>query len=825
MPLKMPPLFRNARRSANRRTVDTRPAAPFESLEHRRLFAVNLVSGGTGAAGLAVVGAQEPSVSADGNLVAFSSDATNFGVTDTNNARDVFLHNRADGTTVLVSRTPAGAAGNGESVEPSISTDGAWISFSSSATDLAGGQPADNTRKDIFIYEVATGNVTQVSVTTTGGNPSEFSAEPNTSGNGNFVAYTSRASAASLVAGAADANTLRDVFLWNNTTGTTQLVSTTATPNTAGNAGSFDPSVSSDGRYVAFRSEASDLVAGDTNGKRDIYMRDMTGGTSVLVSRGVGGAAADNDSDSPSISADGNFIVFSSLASNLSPLDTGAAVRDIFVFNRANNEVTLVSRNETRTGSGDGESGEPSISQDGRFVAFTSSASNLVAGDTNGVSDIFVYDIATGAMNRVSVTDDGSQGNGASTDANIAPQGRFIAFTSAATNLAGADANGAVTDAFVASAPDRSTGNTNAPTAAVAATQPAATIGDAFLQFAVTYTDDVDLAPTSFDSGDITVTPPGGGTPIPAELVSGGSGATATVTYRIPAPGGVVDDADNGAYTINIRPDEVKDANGNAVAAGSLAPVQVTAAANTGPDLVPTIPDAIPSAVDGSRGRARVVVTNQGDQPVPRRATMTLQLWLSADGTVDAGDTMLVQQNKRFAARPGQARRFNMRYTYQAPAGGPNYQLLAVADAANAIAESREFNNTGSAAVTVAPPYVELGTAVGAARPTAVAGRRFVLPVTLTNNGNVPAVGPATFNVVASTDDILGNADDVEVPAVTRTVNVRNARSRRVPVSFVLPTLPANDYRFFVTTVFGGNLVDAVTSNDTDSTDNAVAVS
>ena len=271
----------------------------------------------------------------------------------------------------------------------------------------------------------------------------------------------------------------------------------------------------------------------------------------------------------------------------------------------------------------------------------------------------------------------------------------------------------------------------------------------------------------------------------------------------------------------------MKDANGNSVAAGGLAPVTVTPAAATGPDLVPTIPDPSPAAVDGSKGRARVVVTNQGDQPGPRRSTMTLQLWLSADGTVDANDVMLVQQTKRFAAKPGQARRFNLRYTYQAPAGGPNYQLLAVADAGNTIAESREFNNVGSAAVTVAPPYVELGTAVGAARPTAVSGRRFSLPVTLTNNGNVPAVGSATFRVHASTDATF-DANDVlltETP-VSKRVSVRNGpRGRRVPVRVLLPaTLPAGSYFFFVETTFSGTPSESNLDDNRDGSDNAATI-
>jgi hypothetical protein len=379
---------------------------------------------------------------------------------------------------------------------------------------------------------------------------------------------------------------------------------------------------------------------------------------------------------------------------------------------------------------------------------------------------------------------------------------------------------------FVVSAPDRTTGNTNAPTATIAqADQPQAVIGEQFIQFVVTYNDDVDLATTSFSSGDITVTPPGGGVGLPVELVSStGSGTSAKVTYRIQAPGGTVDDADAGQYTVNIQANEVQDANGNAVAAGALAPVTVTPAAASGADLVPTIPTAPPSAVDGSKGKVKIVVTNQGDQPTPKGATMNLQLWLSADGTVDANDTLLAQQTKKFSAKPTKGKKFSLKYTYTAPAGGPNYQLLAVADATNTIPESRENNNVASAPVVVAPPFIDFATTVNSITATAVSGKKFSVPVTLTNNGNVPSKGTATFTILATTHDAPGSLDDTTITTVTKPLNVKNGKSKKLKLSVLLPTLAPGNYRFIVSTAFTGNLADNVAINDVGISPNPTAV-
>ena len=826
MPLKIPSFLRTAR-SSRRRMAPAR----FEPLEGRRLLAVNVVSvvQGTTTPGTGI--SLEPSVSADGRFVAFSTTANLLSnpAIDTNGVSDVYVLDRgtdlastADDQMILVSYNAAGtAAGNGVSEEPSISADGRYVSFTSAATDVV--TPDNNDARDIFRRDLQSNTTVRVSNNRDGNLPNDFSAEPVSSENGQFIAFTSRAGNITAVGVDRDDLRVRDVFLRNMATGVPVLVSVTP-GGLSGNGGSFDPSVSGNGQFVAFRSEANDLVAGaDTNAFRDIYVRDMTGNVTSLVSRGFGGVAADGNSDSPSISEDGNFIVFSSEATNLvAPgLDTNGAVRDIFVFNRTTNEITIVSQNQLRAGTGNGASSEPSISEDGRFVGFTSDASDLVVGDANAASDVFLYDITTGAMSLVSANTAGAPANGASRDAFVAPQGRFIVFSSAASDLVTGDANG-TSDVFVATTPDRTTATTAPPTASISqADQPSNTTGATTLQFTVAYADDVDLATTSFDNNDVTLTLPGG-TVLPATRVSSvGSGRNARVTYAVAAPGGTVDEADNGLYTVTIQPNAVADANGNFVAAGPLPQIQITAVPPDGPDLTAAIPDALPAAVSGSKGRARVVVANAGNQAVPRRSRMTVSLWLSQDSLFDAGDTLLARQTKAFKANPGQARRFNMKYVYPAVAASQQFQVLAVADELGTIQESREQNNVGAQPVIVAPPFVDVALTTGAATTV---GPRWRVPVTLVNNGNVPAKGTMTFRVLASADNVL-DAGDTEVVSLPKRLSLKPGKPRTMVLSFPRSTtLAAGNYFFVVQGNWGGTIADNNLANNTDVSDAAIPV-
>ena len=224
----------------------------------------------------------------------------------------------------------------------------------------------------------------------------------------------------------------------------------------ASNSSSTDPVLSEDGRYVVFESWASNLVPGDTNGWRDIYRYDRNTGAMLRASVSTGGAGANWDSDDPAVSGDGRWIAFAS-AANLDPADTGLD-HDIYLHDALTTTTYWVSR-----GMGgvepDNTSDAPVVSGDGRFVAFESWAGNLVRGDTNKRVDIFVYEIATGLIERVSVASDGSQAaQGDSRVPDISTNGRFVTFTSQAINLVpGGDLNGGDPDVFVH---DRVTGKT-----------------------------------------------------------------------------------------------------------------------------------------------------------------------------------------------------------------------------------------------------------------------------------------------------------------------------------------------------------------------------
>ena len=209
------------------------------------------------------------------------------------------------------------------------------------------------------------------------------------------------------------------------TTGTTNRVSVSS-DETQGNDDSDWSSISNDGRYVAFRSDADNLVSGDTNDFGDIFVRDRQIEITTRISVSSDGAQANDESRNPSISADGRYVVFESDADNLVSGDTNGS-RDIFVHDLQTGDTKRVSVASNGT-QGNNNSRFPSISSDGRYVAFQSLASKLVNGDTNGYQDIFVHDRQTGVTSIVSVASDGKEGNGDSYGTSISADGRYVAF-------------------------------------------------------------------------------------------------------------------------------------------------------------------------------------------------------------------------------------------------------------------------------------------------------------------------------------------------------------------------------------------------------------
>ncbi len=272
------------------------------------------------------------------------------------------------------------------------------------------------------------GRTSRVSVSSTGGQPDDESFLPDLSATGRYVVFSS--SATNLVPG--DTNGVEDVFVRDRTGGITERVSVSSAA-AQGNGESWGSSITPDGRYLAFTSEASNLVAHDTNTSRDVFVRDRIAGTTTRVSVSSSGAQGNGSSSWGTISADGRHVAFVSGASDLVPGDTNGA-EDIFVRDLD----TSVTERVSVAASGaqpDGYSHDVAISRTGRYVAFSSAAANLVPGDTNGTEDVFIRDRPAGTTTRASVGPGGVQADDDSGGAVLTPDGRYLAFDSLATNL------------------------------------------------------------------------------------------------------------------------------------------------------------------------------------------------------------------------------------------------------------------------------------------------------------------------------------------------------------------------------------------------------
>ncbi len=350
-----------------------------------------------------------PSVSADGRYTAYASDATGLATGDSNGVRDIFVYDNQTAAVRRVSLSQQGAQPNAASNHPAISANGTYVAFASEATNLA----LDDTNgfSDIFVVNTLTGAIARVSVPnnadqgTLGTQANGSSFKPVLSATGRYLVFESTAT--NLVAGGTTAGVThiyrldRDVSgsgTFDTAANTALVLISQSSAGTAGTGNSLQASISGDGRYVAYASDATNLVAGDTNGVRDIFLRDVTGGTTTRVSVATGGTEA-----------------------------TGGASR-----------APSINRN---SGSAD----------DGRYIAFGSEATNLVAGDTNGVSDVFVHDRTTGTTVRVSVSSTGTEASDPTATASqrigsinpsISATGRYVAFASLANNLTDGDSAG-----------------------------------------------------------------------------------------------------------------------------------------------------------------------------------------------------------------------------------------------------------------------------------------------------------------------------------------------------------------------------------------------
>jgi hypothetical protein len=384
----------------------------------------------------------QPSISSDGRVIAFASWATNAVPGDTNGQLDVFVRTYgASNATTRVSVGPGGVQADAASYNPTISRNGQFVVFESYASNLTGAAP--NFLSNVFIRDTVLGTTTCVNVSNAGAPANGNSYSPVVSDDGHLVAFHSDAT--NLITN--DTNAKSDIFVRDLVGGNTTRVSV-ANAGGQSNGDSYSASISGDGSLVSFESNASNLVSGDTNAGFDIFVRNRaTPGTTRVSLTNAGAQATGGESYNSVLNADGSLVAFESDASNLIVGDVNG-VRDIFLRDRnaATTERVNVPQDDVEANN---YSFRPSISDDGGVVAFESAASNLVAGDTNHY-DAFVRDRVNGATYRVNASLAWAESNGnIYASPQVSGDGRYATFDSYATNLVGVTDTNNSLDVFV----------------------------------------------------------------------------------------------------------------------------------------------------------------------------------------------------------------------------------------------------------------------------------------------------------------------------------------------------------------------------------------
>ena len=431
-------------------------------------------------------GASHPALSQDGRYVAFEADFTNLVAGDTNNVSDIFVYDNFSKTTAQVSIPDGigvGAQGNSDSTEPAITPDGRYVAFNSNASNLVATPSDTNLASDVYVRDTNTsisGNRT-VRMSVGDGVPGT-QANSDSYIAGNAVAVDNTVAIGNVLVAfyslatnlfpALDNNGSAHVYLRSCTP---DFVACTTVPvDNAGtqqaNGSSLDPSISKNGRFIVYSSYAKNLgppLAAD--GTSQIFVYDRTSGSTVVVSVDNTGAAGTGSSTLASISATGRYAVFTSAATNLvAGLVDNNAVTDVFlhdrdvsgsgIFDTPGNISTIRVSVGAAGAQGDGASNTPilpilGISDDGKFVVYETLATNFDPfGDTNGVTDVYLYDTVAKTTRRLSVSGSGAEANNFSVEVTISGNGKVAAYSSLASNLVAGDTN-ALSDVFVVTLP------------------------------------------------------------------------------------------------------------------------------------------------------------------------------------------------------------------------------------------------------------------------------------------------------------------------------------------------------------------------------------
>jgi Tol biopolymer transport system component len=368
--------------------------------------------------------------SGNGRYVVFIARSDLLSPADSNGDWDIYLRDRKTRKTEWISRGRPGTVNDGDSANPGISADGRYVVFESRASTLVEGDLLGH--RDIFLRDRATGKTRRISRGIGGAEADGASDDAAISANGRFIVYESLAG--NIVAGVS--TPWSNIYRFDRKSGKTRLVSRGIDGSGAGGSA---PSVSSDGRYVVFEAtNAAAHVQGGVNGLNHVFVRDMVEKQTRMIDV-AGGVPGNANAFNAAISADGPFIAFSSSASNLVSDDL-LGFPDVFIANLASGAVSRVTRGMGGAEANE-QSGNPSMSADGRFVAFRSVASNLVPNDGNGWVDVFVFDRKTKKTTRVSVRTNGSEGLFGNGQPALSGDGRLVAFQ-AWGPLVASDTNG-----------------------------------------------------------------------------------------------------------------------------------------------------------------------------------------------------------------------------------------------------------------------------------------------------------------------------------------------------------------------------------------------
>lgn len=329
------------------------------------------------------------------------------------------------GDLVLASTSTSGTKGDQDSMQPSLSANGTVVAFDSFATNLDGADTVDD--GDVYVKELSTGGLTLASTRADGTKGDNNSANASLAGDGSAVAFDSFAANLD----EADTDALADVYVKDLTSGSLALASTSAGGD-KGDGSSISPSLSGDGTLVAFASASTNLVGADTDETSDIFVKDLATGAVTLASTG-GLGKGNGDSSEASISADGTRVAFTSSSTNLDPADTESDA-DVYVKDLVSGDIVLASTPGVGD-KGDGADTSPSLSADGGSVAFSSFSTNLDAADSDLAEDVYVKDLDTGNLVLASTSDDGTKGDAGSGAPSLSGDGSKVAFQSVASNL------------------------------------------------------------------------------------------------------------------------------------------------------------------------------------------------------------------------------------------------------------------------------------------------------------------------------------------------------------------------------------------------------